>query len=153
MLPLAPALLSTTKVVFRRDCSSSARTRAIVSPVPLPPGAGTMSWIVLPGCGQSWARAGAGDEKGEQREQCARGGVETSLSLKEEGVGRDLGTSPRPCAPPGKSVVRLDCAMDYVKLGRTGLDVSRLCLGCMSYGEPTAAPTSGPSARRRAGRC
>lgn len=23
--------------------------------------------------------------------------------------------------------------MDYVKLGRTGLDVSRLCLGCMSY--------------------
>jgi hypothetical protein len=53
MLPLAPALLSTTKVVFRRDCSSSARTRAIVSPVPLPPGAGTMSWIVLPGCGQT----------------------------------------------------------------------------------------------------
>ena len=26
--------------------------------------------------------------------------------------------------------------MDYVKLGRTGLDVSRLCLGCMSYGVP-----------------
>lgn len=26
--------------------------------------------------------------------------------------------------------------MDYVKLGRTGLDVSRLCLGCMSYGAP-----------------
>ncbi len=26
--------------------------------------------------------------------------------------------------------------MDYVKLGRTGLTVSRLCLGCMSYGEP-----------------
>ena len=26
--------------------------------------------------------------------------------------------------------------MDTVKLGRTGLDVSRLCLGCMSYGEP-----------------
>jgi aryl-alcohol dehydrogenase-like predicted oxidoreductase len=26
--------------------------------------------------------------------------------------------------------------MDYVKLGRTGLDVSRICLGCMSYGEP-----------------
>ncbi|MBM7564816.1 aldo/keto reductase [Paenibacillus sacheonensis] len=24
--------------------------------------------------------------------------------------------------------------MDYVKLGNTGLDVSRLCLGCMSYG-------------------
>jgi len=26
--------------------------------------------------------------------------------------------------------------MDYVKLGSTGLDVSRLCLGCMTYGEP-----------------
>lgn len=26
--------------------------------------------------------------------------------------------------------------MEYVKLGRTGLDVSRLCLGCMSYGVP-----------------
>ena len=26
--------------------------------------------------------------------------------------------------------------MDYVNLGRTGLKVSRLCLGCMSYGEP-----------------
>ena len=27
--------------------------------------------------------------------------------------------------------------MDYVKLGHTGLDVSRLCLGCMSYGVPS----------------
>ena len=26
--------------------------------------------------------------------------------------------------------------MDYVRLGRTGLEVSRLCLGCMSYGVP-----------------
>ena len=26
--------------------------------------------------------------------------------------------------------------MQTTKLGRTGLDVSRLCLGCMSYGEP-----------------
>ncbi len=26
--------------------------------------------------------------------------------------------------------------MDYVKLGKTGLKVSRLCLGCMSYGVP-----------------
>ena len=26
--------------------------------------------------------------------------------------------------------------METVSLGRTGLDVSRLCLGCMSYGEP-----------------
>ncbi len=27
--------------------------------------------------------------------------------------------------------------MDYVNLGRSGLKVSRICLGCMSYGEPT----------------
>ncbi|MFC1420523.1 aldo/keto reductase [Streptacidiphilus cavernicola] len=26
--------------------------------------------------------------------------------------------------------------MKYVKLGSTGLDVSRICLGCMSYGDP-----------------
>ncbi len=26
--------------------------------------------------------------------------------------------------------------MEYVKLGRTGLEVSRICLGCMSFGEP-----------------
>jgi 1-deoxyxylulose-5-phosphate synthase len=26
--------------------------------------------------------------------------------------------------------------MQYVKLGRTGVDVSRICLGCMSYGAP-----------------
>jgi 1-deoxyxylulose-5-phosphate synthase len=26
--------------------------------------------------------------------------------------------------------------MDYVRLGRTGLEVSRLCLGCMTYGIP-----------------
>ncbi|MGN6246269.1 MAG: aldo/keto reductase [Motilibacteraceae bacterium] len=26
--------------------------------------------------------------------------------------------------------------MEYVKLGSTGLEVSKLCLGCMSYGEP-----------------
>ena len=26
--------------------------------------------------------------------------------------------------------------MDYVRLGRTGLRVSRIALGCMSYGDP-----------------
>src|SRR3954452_17659767 len=26
--------------------------------------------------------------------------------------------------------------MQYVKLGRTGLEVSRICLGCMSFGDP-----------------
>ncbi|MDG6094637.1 aldo/keto reductase [Acetobacter sp. AN02] len=27
--------------------------------------------------------------------------------------------------------------MDHTKLGSTGLDISRLCLGCMTYGEPS----------------
>ncbi|WNQ11174.1 aldo/keto reductase [Paenibacillus aurantius] len=30
--------------------------------------------------------------------------------------------------------------MEYVKLGKTGLEVSRLCLGCMSYGVPDRGP-------------
>jgi aryl-alcohol dehydrogenase-like predicted oxidoreductase len=30
--------------------------------------------------------------------------------------------------------------MDYVKLGSTGLEVSRICLGCMSFGEPQRGP-------------
>jgi 1-deoxyxylulose-5-phosphate synthase len=30
--------------------------------------------------------------------------------------------------------------MDYVKFGKTGLDVSRLCIGCMSYGIPNRGP-------------
>jgi aryl-alcohol dehydrogenase-like predicted oxidoreductase len=35
--------------------------------------------------------------------------------------------------------------MDYVNLGRTGLKVSRICLGCMTYGRPPAPgePTAG----------
>lgn len=31
--------------------------------------------------------------------------------------------------------------MDYVKLGRSGLDVSKLCLGCMSFGVPERGNT------------
>jgi aryl-alcohol dehydrogenase-like predicted oxidoreductase len=30
--------------------------------------------------------------------------------------------------------------MDYVKFGNTGLDVSRLCIGCMTYGIPERGP-------------
>ncbi len=26
--------------------------------------------------------------------------------------------------------------MEYTKLGHTGLEVSRICLGCMTYGVP-----------------
>ncbi|WP_312935863.1 aldo/keto reductase [Pseudomonas sp.] len=46
--------------------------------------------------------------------------------------------------------------MQYVKLGSTGLDISRLCLGCMTFGEPDAGThpwtlgeaDSGPIIRR-----
>src|ERR1035437_6536731 len=34
----------------------------------------------------------------------------------------------------------LEEAMEYVNLGRTGVKVSRICLGCMSYGVPPAGP-------------
>jgi len=30
--------------------------------------------------------------------------------------------------------------MDYVTLGRTGLKVSRVCLGCMTYGSSKMRP-------------
>ena len=30
--------------------------------------------------------------------------------------------------------------MQYTYLGRTGVKVSRLCLGCMSYGDPQWRP-------------
>jgi aryl-alcohol dehydrogenase-like predicted oxidoreductase len=40
----------------------------------------------------------------------------------------------RPSFAPFRS--REDFVMEYVKLGHTGLEVSRLCLGCMTYGVP-----------------
>jgi len=41
--------------------------------------------------------------------------------------------------------------MDYSKFGRTGLEVSRICLGCMSYGEPERGqhPWTLPEAQSR----
>jgi aryl-alcohol dehydrogenase-like predicted oxidoreductase len=42
--------------------------------------------------------------------------------------------------------------MDYVKFGGTGLEVSKICLGCMTFGDPTAATTPGRRARKRAAR-
>ncbi|MGN6600291.1 MAG: aldo/keto reductase, partial [Actinomycetes bacterium] len=42
--------------------------------------------------------------------------------------------------------------MDYTTLGSTGLEISRLCLGCMSYGEPSRGnhPWSLPEDQSRA---
>ena len=36
---------------------------------------------------------------------------------------------------PGSTRKEID--VDYTRLGSTGLKVSRLALGCMSYGDPT----------------
>ena len=33
--------------------------------------------------------------------------------------------------------------MEYVNLGKTGLKVSRICLGCMTYGEPATGELKG----------
>jgi 1-deoxyxylulose-5-phosphate synthase len=41
--------------------------------------------------------------------------------------------------------------MDYTKLGRTGLDVSRSCLGSMSYGGGNLGNHAWSLPRRRAG--
>ena len=32
--------------------------------------------------------------------------------------------------------------MEYVKLGNSDLNVSRICLGCMGFGEAAAGPVS-----------
>lgn len=45
--------------------------------------------------------------------------------------------------------------MEYVNFGRTGLKVSRICLGCMSYSEPIPGGCDGicgRSTRRRVNR-
>jgi hypothetical protein len=41
--------------------------------------------------------------------------------------------------------------VDYVKFGKTGLSVSRLCIGCMSYGIPDRGPKSRQPAEPRRG--
>ena len=42
--------------------------------------------------------------------------------------------------------------MKYIKLGSTGIDVSRICLGCMSYGSSTRGHMIGHSKKLRVGR-
>src|SRR6185503_3990262 len=49
---------------------------------------------------------------------------------------RNLAADRLPAFQSGKPAARTseESAMDYVNLGSTGLKVSRICLGCMSYG-------------------
>src|SRR5919202_1240902 len=51
-------------------------------------------------------------------------------------------SSPPPPLPPLPSPLfaRISAPMLYPQLGHTGLTVSRLCLGCMSYGSPQWRP-------------
>jgi 1-deoxyxylulose-5-phosphate synthase len=42
--------------------------------------------------------------------------------------------------------------MEYVRLGSTGLEVSRLLLGCMSFGDPKRGAPLGHWTRRAADR-
>src|SRR5512137_1778460 len=58
MLPLAPPLLETMTGTLSLIASCSAMIRAMVSPVPAPPGAGTITSMVLPAAGHVWASAG-----------------------------------------------------------------------------------------------
>ncbi len=53
-------------------------------------------------------------------------------------VGVFGGVEGRSAPTRGAAVVsrRYRRGMDYVRLGRTGLKVSRICLGMMSYGDP-----------------
>lgn len=44
--------------------------------------------------------------------------------------------SDHPAAREGKAMSGSDTTMKYTRLGSTGMEVSRICLGCMSYGEP-----------------
>jgi 1-deoxyxylulose-5-phosphate synthase len=44
----------------------------------------------------------------------------------------------RPLISKGKELL-----MDYINLGKTGLKVSRICLGCMTYGEPAIGELKG----------
>lgn len=47
-----------------------------------------------------------------------------------------LAYSGAPYGDRSHHITRGGMDVEYTKLGRTGLDVSRICLGCMSYGTP-----------------
>ncbi|MGA7867211.1 MAG: hypothetical protein WCA23_25025, partial [Stellaceae bacterium] len=57
----------------------------------------------------------------------------TSFSHSERGKSRTDAAARRSLSLNSSAGCKI-ASMEYTKLGRTGLDVSRICLGCMSYG-------------------
>ena len=60
--------------------------------------------------------------------------------LVQGASGFKVAHKPKPLRPAGPFSVSWETAMQYVNLGRTGLKVSRICLGCMSFGEGARGP-------------
>src|SRR5690349_5066002 len=60
--------------------------------------------------------------------------LSSTLSSRGPELTSDMESGKRICCSPHSLIGGL--AMEYVKFGRTGLEVSRLCLGCMTYGAP-----------------
>src|ERR1039458_7818642 len=56
------------------------------------------------------------------------------LGLPSAPVPTACAGGPQFCALTARIFVLACCAMEYVNLGSTGVKVSRICLGCMTYG-------------------
>src|SRR3954471_8066245 len=82
-------------------------------------------------CG-SGARPGSTSPSHSRRSD--RNCCSSAVYLRSIGPGAYLTRRQTPPARRAGHASRTAC-MQYVKLGRTGLDVSRICLGCMSYGD------------------
>jgi aryl-alcohol dehydrogenase-like predicted oxidoreductase len=61
---------------------------------------------------------------------------ERSGEGQDRSITADRSITPAPPERAGERVIGQHHGMDYVKLGHTGLEVSTLVLGCMSYGDP-----------------
>lgn len=42
--------------------------------------------------------------------------------------------------------------MEYAKFGKTGLEVSKICLGCMTFGDPGRGNHARACGKKKAGR-
>src|SRR5690242_1738401 len=84
-----------------------------------------------------------------RRRMGSRLGLSTRRTLRPSAARRGVGLippmSPTPHVRGKRGCISLfalapkEINMEYVRLGTTGLRVSRLALGCMSYGDPTVA--------------